>query len=278
MRNLDEIMNSLERRFQERRQARLAARAQAQPDPATESTPRTALFSDQDRRRRRAYLQGVPMLVTGLGRITYRGQELRADDRDVWEQLMRRVGARPLGDWVEFTPAAILGAMGWESGPRDQARLRSCLERMQATSLNVCSRRLGRGVSTSLICKLEWRQGRDGEEGRWRVWIEPEIKSLFGQAQLTRLAWQQQQALGPLARRLYRLYVDHSTPYPRRIETLWRKYGADCKSADAFRKPLRSALEQLKGIGFLKDYAVDDNGLVRVTRGGPLRGGDGGAD
>ncbi len=269
MRNLDEIMNSLERRFQERRQARYAA--QTQPDAIPESATRTALFSDQDRRRRRAYLQGVPMLVTGLGRITYRGQELRADDRDVWEQLMRRVGARPLGDWVEFTPTLMLKAMGWESGPRDQARLRACLERMQATSLNVCSRRLGRGVSASLICKLEWRQGRDGAEGCWRVWIEPEIKTLFGQAQFTRLAWGEQQALGPLAKRLYRLYVDHSTPYPRRIEALWRKFGADHRSAQTFRKPLENALDELKGIGFLKDYSLDDNGLLRVTRSGPLR-------
>ncbi|WP_240761730.1 plasmid replication initiator TrfA [Nitrosococcus wardiae] len=55
---------------------------------------RSALFSVKNKKQARAYLEGVPIVVVGDGRITYRGQELRQDDEDEGGDPMERVRQR----------------------------------------------------------------------------------------------------------------------------------------------------------------------------------------
>lgn len=136
----------------------------------------SALFSVKNKRQARAYLEGVPIVVVGDGHITYRGQELRQDDEDVWLQIMHEAKARPLGECVEFKPYALLKAVGWAIKGQSYQRLQISLERMVATALTVSSHRLGKSVTLPLIQKFE----RDHGGGPWRVWIPSEMVVLFG--------------------------------------------------------------------------------------------------
>lgn len=284
MRNLDEIMSSLEGRFAARRNAARAEKANAEQHKASRSQAddgqlplwaeargdnpeagvRSTLFNAQNRQRR-SYLEGVPVIVKGVGRITYRGEELCGDDQAVWLQIMDRVRQQPRSDWVEFTPRSLLKAMGWGTSSHDHARLRDCLQRMQATALGVAHQDLVDGVSVSLIDKCEWLHPHAGKPGRWRVWIEPEMKALFAAAQGDPPEVPSQ-GLSPLARRLQNLYTGHAKPYPRKVETLWRQYGVGINTVQRFRAQLKAALDELKTSGFLDDYRIDDHGLVHVVR------------
>jgi hypothetical protein len=222
-----------------------------------------ALFNT-DTAKRRSYLKGVPILVEGIGRIIYRGQELRADDRAVWRQLVERARRQPGHPWLDFSARSILKAMGWGGSACDRARLRDCLERMQATVLRIPGATPETTVQVSLIDKCEWLPSRSGKTGRWRVWIEPQLRDWY----------ESPSSAGPgtdkrveaLAERLRRLFAPFDKPYPRKVDTLWRQCGADVRVKSEFRRYLEGALKKLEARGFLESYEIDGNDLVRVVR------------
>jgi hypothetical protein len=139
-------------------------------------------------------LKDEEILVVGEGRITYRGEELRQDDELVWMQVLHLAKQQPLGERVEFIAGNFLHALGWSTSGQSYQRLRTCLSRMQATSIQVHASRLGTGVSLSLIRMFEWRDANQSLD-RWRVWIEPAIYPLFSDVHYTRLPLAQRQAL-----------------------------------------------------------------------------------
>lgn len=227
---------------------------------------RSALFNVRNKRQPRAYLESAPIVMLGEGRITYRGQELRQDDQDIWLQILHLVRLQPLGEWVEFTPYAMLKTLGWGLSKRDYTRLRDCLSRMQATALAVYSKRLQQGISVSLIRKFEYENGNGLRLDHWRVWIEPEMKILFGDVYYTQLEWDQRQRLGALAKWLHGLYASHATPYPMKVATIRDGCGSETRELYKFRQTLKTALDELVAIKFLVKWHIDDSDSVQVTR------------
>lgn len=232
---------------------------------------RSALFNVRNRRTRRDYLKNHPIAVIGEGRITYTGEELRQDDEDVWLQIMHLARRQPLGEWVAFSAYAILKALGWPNSGQSYTRLRECLVRMNATALTVHSKRLGKGSSVSLIRKFEWEDAQGRRFGQWRVWIEPEMKALFGDVHYTHLEWRQRLNLGPLAKWLQGIYGSHAEPFPMKVHTLRQGCGSEAKELWKFREKLRAALNELKAVDFLQDWEIDGRDLVHVVRSGRKR-------
>jgi hypothetical protein len=137
---------------------------------------------------------------------------------------------------------------------------------MQATALSVYSKRLGEGISVSLIRKFTWQDENGYRLNKWRVWIEPEMQRLFGNVHYTQLEWEQRQQLGPIAQWLHGLYASHAQPYALKVETIWQTCGSDCKELRFFKPKLRKALEELIAVGFLQEFRIDRDNLVHVVR------------
>lgn len=232
---------------------------------------RSALFNARNRRTPRQYLRSHVVALIGEGRITYTGEELRQDDADVWMQILHLARCQPLGEWVEFTAHELIGTLGWPNSGQSYTRLKECLTRMTATALAVQSQRLGLGASVSMIRKFEWKDSQGRRRERWRVWIEPEIKTLFGDLHYTLLDWERRRCLGPLAKWLHAFYGSHAQPYPVKVETLRQGSGSGVGTLRKFRQSLKSALRELVAVGFLDDWRVDSADLVHVVRAGKPR-------
>lgn len=221
---------------------------------------RSALFNvrnDRGKTAEREYLADHKIVVYGAGSITYRGEELRQSDMDVWLQVLHLARLQPLGEWVEFTPYALLKAIGRPTSKHYYTSLRVHLSRMQATSLTFYSERIGRGINVSLIRKFEWQS--DSERLRlWRVWLEPEMRALFAESHISWLLQDQRKLLGPMAKWLHGFYASHAEPYPIKVATLRQACGSMTKTVTDFRnRVLINALKELVEIGFLSKFWID---------------------
>lgn len=224
---------------------------------------RSALFTV--RRGKRRYFEGESLVVLGDGELKYRGQELRTDDEDVWLQILHLARLQPLEEWVEFSPYAVLVALDWPTNGIYYKRLRAHLERMQATALQANSKRLGQTVSISLIRRFECEhEGKPLE--RWRVWIEREMRSMFGSHSYTQIEWEKRKQLTPVAKRLMDYFGSHKEPYPVKIDKLKSMCGSETAASTKWRQLVRRALDELKEAGVVADWTIDRHDRVRVQR------------
>lgn len=230
---------------------------------------RSSLFSARDKREPRRTFRGEDLIVIGDGRIHYRGEELRQDDETVWLHVLHLARLQPLGESVEFTPHAFLKAIGWGTSAKEYARLREHLSRMQATALSIYSSRLGKGCSVSLIRKFEYTDDTGQKLARWRVYIEPEMRILFGGLYYTQLEWEQRMRLGTLACWLHGLFSSHTQPFPMKVATLKDGCGSAARDLKNFRYRLRRSLDELCAVGFLSQWHIDRTDLVHVVRTDP---------
>jgi TrfA protein len=224
---------------------------------------RTSLFTSRNNKVPRRVLKGEPVFAMGEIAATYRGEELRQDDERVWMQILHLARLQTLSDWVEFVPGEFMLALGWKSrGSREYDRLREILGRLQATALQIQSKRLNTGVSVSLIVSFQWR-----DLTRWRVKIEPEMKQLFPEDYYTRVQWEQRLELpNGIASKLHSYFASHRVPLPVKVCHLQELCGSEASPSE-FRKSLRAALDSLVSVGFLLTWRFnDDDGTVEVRR------------
>ncbi|MEI7429259.1 MAG: plasmid replication initiator TrfA [Betaproteobacteria bacterium] len=228
---------------------------------------RSALFSAKNRKQKREMLRQATIAVVGEGKITYTGDELRQDDETVWLQLIHHAREQKLGELIEFTPYSFCKAVHWPIKGQSYDRLREVLTRLQATALSVYSKRLGEGVSLSMIPFFAWKDDATGDSlPRWRVRVAPELVVLFGENLYTKLEWEQRLALPDgLATWLHGYFASHKVPYPIKIETIRRGAGLSDSTKSDLKKTITRALESLKNIGFLSAYKFVDD-LVEVER------------
>ncbi|ADJ29871.1 plasmid replication initiator TrfA [Nitrosococcus watsonii] len=227
---------------------------------------RSALFNIGNRRERREYHEDVPIVVLGDGEIIYRGQELRQDDQDVWLYVLQLARHQPLGEWVEFSAYSFCKSLGWSTSGQSYKRLMTCLSRMQATALKIRNKRLNKGISLSLIRMFDYEDDQGNRLDRWRVWVEPKMRQLFGNVHYTRLEWKQRRQLKPLAKWLQGYFASHKQPKPVSVASLHQGCGSEQKQLRFFRPKLKSALDEMKAIGFLEVWCLDDKDRIHVVR------------
>lgn len=228
---------------------------------------RSALFNARNKRAGRAYLKGVEIATIGDGRITYQGEELRQDDETVWLQLIHMAKGLPPDSAVEFVPAHFCKAIGLSRNGDNNDKIVECLSRMQATSLKIYSNRLKEGVSLSMIPKFSWKDDATGKKlPKYKVVLSPELVQLYADMHYTNLDWEQRLRLPVgVATWLHGYYASHSKPLPVKVETLVTALGILTKSITEQRKLIRSALDELKAVGFLSEWEIKDD-IVTVKR------------
>lgn len=226
----------------------------------------SALFNARNRRQARVYLKQYEIAVLGSGKITFTGEELRQDDETIWLQLIHLAKERPLGNTVDFTPFSLCKAVGWTIDGRSYARLRQCLDRMQATSLSVYSTRLKEGVSLSMLPAFRWCDQAGKALKQYQVKVAPELVTLFGEKHYTQLEWSQRLALPDgIATWLHSYYASHQKPFPVKIGTLKKGAGITTESTTALRQLIEKALTKLVDVGFLDSSEIVGE-LVHVKR------------
>lgn len=67
--------------------------------------------------------------ATNGGRVTYKGPELRQDDKAVLLELIHQRRNMFPGK-IEFAPSTLCAHMGWSRNSEGRERLRKCLERL----------------------------------------------------------------------------------------------------------------------------------------------------
>ena len=230
---------------------------------------RSALFTVGNKTEPRLYYKSHKTIQTISGYvITYRGEELRQDDEDVYLQLVHLARNHPLGERVEFAAYGLLKELNWAKSSEGYERLRATLDRLQGTSLRIASQNPGEGgYQGALIRKFAWKDDGDAPLTKWVVYLEPEIVKLFSPNGYTQVFWEQRLRLkSSVAKYLHGYYASHEQPYPMKVATLQTLSGSRAARLTDFRKALRKALDLLVAERFLDGWSIDDGDLVHIVR------------
>lgn len=233
---------------------------------------RSALFNVANARKgARENFKRRPIAAQGGISITYTGEELRQDDEDVFLQILHIARMQPLGSQVQFTAYSMLTELGWTKNTASYARLVDCLDRLKASALAVTvdSDTGGKlNYTGSLIRSFKWREDAQATPMReWHVLLEKEIVAFFGPTAYTRLDWKLRLKLPPLAKWLHSFYHSHQSPFPMKVETLYKLTGSEIAQLRQFRYKLKQALALLVERQFLYEAYIDSRtDLVMVTR------------
>lgn len=230
---------------------------------------RSSLFTVRNKRTPRKLLANEQLFALKGIEIKYRGEELRSDsDEEVWLQIMHLASRSDDQTTVEFTPRAFLIDLGWPTTGFYYDRLRECLSRLQATTLSIRSPRLHKTLNVSLVRKAITRDETDDTPlPIWTIFLEEEIRYLFGQQHYTRLQWEERKSLSVYGKRLYDFYSSHREPYPMGLEMLGALCGSNAQTVKNLRRMIRRTLFELQELGFLTDWHIDNRtGVVHVQR------------
>jgi hypothetical protein len=225
---------------------------------------RSALFAAIQGKGRQHLQNRLIASVDGI-RIKYTGVALEQSDLDAWEQVLHLARKNPLGTLCEFKGGSFLKAIGRSTGKKDYQWLDRVLSRL--TACEVRFERPGYTHGRGLIASYDI----DDNSRLYRVCIDPDMAKLY-RAGWSTIDWQQRQALRrkPLALWLHGYYATHAKPLPVKVNTLRTLSGSKTKTLYHFRSALRQALNELKAIGAIASWKIDQTDLVVVDRGEAL--------
>lgn len=228
---------------------------------------RSALWNVGNHAAPRQYLKDVTIAALDNIMITYRGEELRQDDEDVFMQILHLARGQPVGTEVVFTAGAMMRELEWSRNARSTDRLINTINRLKASAITVRLADDSKGFSGSLIRKFSWQNEGGTSLRRWTVTLEPEIVQLFAPHAYSRVDWKIRLQLTPLAKWLHTFYHSHRNPYPYKVATLKTLSGSNIKHLYQFRYKLREALQLLVERNFLERASIcPRTDLVTVER------------
>jgi|GEM_PF-3148982 len=122
---------------------------------------RSALFSCRDHRKPRAYFDNIPLFMLGEGGMTYKGEELRSKDEDLFVTLAHCARELPSGKMVvHLTSSDICKMNEWPQDQRYYKEIFQSIQRMKGGILTLFSRRL----TKVLKCQRALDAGASNEE------------------------------------------------------------------------------------------------------------------
>ena len=218
---------------------------------------RGALFAAVQGKNRAVFQRELLACQKGL-QIRFTGIQLDQSDLDVWEQALHLARHHPLGSRCEFSVYGFLKALGRKTGKSEHEWLKNSFARLMGCGVELTNQQERKTYGGSLLEFL-----RDDESGRYVVIFNPKILTLY-EGGWTAIDWQARQLLRgkPLALWLHGYLASHAKPYPIKIETLRAFSGSNNKAVRFFKRKLIAALNELKKIQFIRDYAFEDENVI----------------
>lgn len=230
---------------------------------------RSALFAALPRSKR-THLTREPLASLDGITITYTGVRLSQEDLTLWGNLVYAAREQKLGHFCVLSGYSILKMQGLKDTGGNRQVLYRQLAELNATALEI---RQGHKTYTGSLIRS---QGRDEELDRVVILFEPEIISLFGPNQYTRVDWEMRQRLSsPLAKWLHAFYTSHKVAFAYKVETLHRLCGSGAKDIKSFQRiTLTNALKEVSGVfneyGRFFNFALHEGKLYVSQDGKPL--------
>ena len=230
---LDALGQSIKEKERERQQGRPHTAELIQlplwPEPARgvpNSALRGALFPAIQGKDRKPLKRELIAVQKGI-QIRFTGWQLDQSDLDVWEQALHLARQHPLGTHCDFTAHAFLKVLGRSNGKAQHEWLKDVFARLD---------------------------------------LNPKLSRLY-QAGWTAIDWKERRQLRrkPLALWLHGFLASHAQPYPLKVESLLNWSGSKNKQPADFKRKLKAALDELKGVGAITGYEFS-GGLVTITR------------
>lgn len=219
---------------------------------------RSALFAAIQSKDRSDFKKAELFSQQGIT-ITYTGQQLNQEDMTVWLALVDLMNKDPLGTKCQFTGNGILKHMGLGTGGSAHERLNDAILRMTA-----CAVVIKTGTHTymgSLIhdCVI------DEHTKHYNLTLNRHLIKLFGDSDWTAIDWEQRKQLKnkPLCLKLHEYYSSHDKPFPVSLEFLSDLTGCRNSQKASFKRQIKTALEELVKIGFLKSYSIEGD-IVKI--------------
>jgi hypothetical protein len=221
---------------------------------------RSALFA-AIQSKDRVYLKNAELFSQQGIKIEYTGQQLNQEDMTTWMALVDLAKQDSLGTECTFTANSILKYMGLGVGGREHERLSATVDRMTACLIKVRTERYTYGGS--LIDHFVI----DEDTKHYKITLNRHLIKLFNDNDWTALDWEQRKQLRnkPLCMKLHEYYSSHKQPVPVSIEFLLNITGSTNSQKTSFKRQVKTALEELIKIDFLKSYIVEGD-MVTIER------------
>ncbi len=223
---------------------------------------RSALFGVS--KKRKMYTKRTLIAAIDGYEIRQKGETFNQTDLDNFGGLLHLVMPYPLGTVVEFTAHSFLKSIGRGVGGKDHEQLKEELMRLITTGIEISNLKTKEVYVGTLVDKYR----RNDETGYYSIVLNSDLIGLFKQNCYTLIDWEQRMKLGNnhLAKWLLDIYSTHAKPYPYKVSTILELCGSDTKELYKFRQTLKKALDELKAIGVIESWEIDESDLVHVTR------------
>lgn len=108
---------------------------------------RSALFQCRDNRKKREFYDNVALFMLGEGALTYKGEELRERDEDIWVTLTHYARDMEAGKLVvSISSSEICKQNKWRQDQRYYNEIYKSIQRMKGGVITVFSRRLAKTI------------------------------------------------------------------------------------------------------------------------------------
>jgi hypothetical protein len=193
--------------------------------------------------------------------ITYSGEQLNQEDMTVWLALVDMMKKDSLGTECRFTAHEILKYMGLPTGGTQYEQLEVALCRMTICLVRIETERYIYGESLIEGFVI------DKDTNQYEIRLSRHLIKLFGDCDWTAIDWEQRKQLRnkPLSLKLHDYYSSHDKPFPVSLEFLSDFTGSVNKQKADFKRKVKTALEELVRIGFLRSYSIEGD-IVKVDR------------
>ncbi len=222
----------------------------------------SALFTTRNTNQPRTHFDGMPILVApGLGRINYKGEELRYNDMEVWRGIIELGGEREIhktNHIIKIPSYQFLKRLGWGTSGREYGMLNECLLRLKANALSVVAETGNAIKAVSLIAKFYNNPPNDLE-----ITLDPEIYKLF-QSHITLLNSTDLRNMPKLARKIYEVFMSEPTENLT-VAMYMGLSGNNYKHVRQFKPKLIAALKQLAAGGFIDSWHINDSNIVFIN-------------
>jgi hypothetical protein len=221
---------------------------------------RSALFA-AIQSKDRVYLDKAELFTQQGITVTYTGKQLNQEDLTVWLALVNLMKKDSLGTECRFTAHSILKYMELGTGGSAYERLNDTILRMTACAVVIKTGRqtyMGSLIHDCLV---------DEDTKQYKLTLNRHLIKLFGDCDWTAIDWEQRKQLKnkPLCLKLHEYYSSHEQPLAVSFEFLSDLTGCKNSQKASFKRQVKTALEGLVKIGFLKSWSID-NDIVKIER------------